>query len=234
VLVQPSTEISSNAQSPNTSTDIIEPGDSPQSRVIDVTQIDNILRGNPERIHVAADDKRTQTALVPSIRTKLMAGSGVRQSEAMDYGWFTFSLSTGLVGLTVLLVGLLLKRKRLHQKLILAGPVIIVIAIGIGFVTSGMWTQKPLVIFLDNASNSKYDVAVNGERFRIDERSYVYKQIRWSSLGGSKDAILEITVVNPQAEKVESVRTRVRPDKTYLYNIGGANTYTIETEKYGP
>ena len=239
MLIQPSVKVPSYAQSPTTSNDIIEPSHSLSSKVIDVTDIDNIFGKNPEFISVRPNDKRQKTALVPSIRTKLMAGGGGYQSQAMDYGWFFFSFLTGFVGLIIVLVGLIIgliiKRKTLPQRIIFSGCLIILIAIGIGYATAGIWTQKPLVIFFDNASNSKYEVIVNEERFSIDEQSYLYEQIRWSSLHGSKEAILEIRIVSttPNVEEVERLKIRVRPDRGYLYNIGGVNRYTIDTQTYG-
>lgn len=138
---------------------------------------------------------------------------------------------TFIVGQIIVLFGLFAKRK---TRLILLGCLITLIAFGIGYATIGTWTRHPIAIYFDNASDSKYDVAVNQERFRIDERSYVYKQISWESLSGSKDPTIEIRIVStaPKVEEVERLKIRVQADRTYLYNIGGVNKYTLDTQTY--
>ena len=234
--------LSSYAQSPNISDDIIQVDNSPGSKIIEVTAIDYLFDVNPSTIYVSKDrtDVR-RTALVPTIKTK---DGGCYYAFS---GWrvvFTgLSLIVMLI-LIIILLKLIVEREKINLLRAAIGfcCVSLTIILAIAFVKAGTWTQHLAVIYFDNASNSKYEVAVNGERFKIDEMSHVCKQISWGSLSGTVEEVVEIRIFStaPNAEEMERSRVRLEvdsssyysPSKRYVYNIGRANSYTVRTQGY--
>ena len=224
------------AQTPNSSDQIIEPNSSVTSRIIDVTKIDNIFEV-PSWIAVDANSnyRSEQTTLARSIKTK--SGAYYWVSE---WRWLFCLSPIAVFGLIVMVLQLITERDAINVGRVALGlgGLAVIATLAVTFIKFGPMTDHIILMYFDNASNNKYEVMVNEERFNVDEMSYLQKEIRWGSLSSTVEDIVEIRIFSttPNVGEVERLKIRVNVgrgrSKTYVYNIGGVNKYTVETVKY--
>ncbi len=181
--------------------------------------------------------KSEQTALLPSVKTK-----SAQYYPVSEWRWLLCINPIAVLFLIILVFQKSIAQREatnIRRAIIGIGGLAIILTLAITFIKFGVMTDHITRIYFDNASNSKYEVRVNEERFNIDEMSHVYKEIRWGSLSRTVEDVIEIRIFSttPNVEEVERLKVRVKVDgglsKEYVYNIGGANKYTIGTSKYG-
>ncbi len=226
------------AQSTTTNDDIIEPSTAPTSKFIDVTQINNILEENPPDIYVTSKETRyNRTALSPSIKTR----EG-EHYEVWSDGWGVLIIFAEIFLIISLYCAFGQKQKKVGCLTYIAVNLIAIIALGGIFLQITGYKRHIIIIYFDNASDSKYEVLVNDEQFQIDEMSHVSKEISWTGFYESRTEVIEVRILSaaPKVEELERLKIRIKMDKSdharpinkYVYNIGGANKYTIRTQTY--
>lgn len=106
------------------------------------------------------------------------------------------------------------------------------------FVYYGLGSKKPVNICFDNATETAYDVFVDGSRLLSIEpnthtRKFIYAEF---PDGWDSEAILEIRIVAPETDsELEAVKLKVMPayPNKYVYNIGRRNVYFRHSVAYG-
>lgn len=227
------------AQLTNISEEIIEPSTSPTSRVIDVSGVDGVLEANPGYIMATAKDKKVLTALSPAVKTEI-----AESYQVWDSAWGALIVLPGIVLIIVFFLSIFYPEKNRWFFVFMGINLLAIIALIFLYQHVIGYKRHIARIYFDNASNSNYVVMVNGEPFPIDGMHFVIKEISWTGFSGeSREEIVEVKILSAstQADEIERYKIRIKMDesnkeraiKKYVYNIGGINKYTINTQRYG-